>query len=335
MKYQTLYKRILGVGLMLALLTGCTAPAIPAPTPMPPTSSPTVEVTLSPTVPARSTLSPMEKIWGMNGAPNSFHRPTELALDDQGNIYIIDGGNHRVQKFDKDGNFILMWGGPGAGEGQFLFQAPPAHYGSITVDKDGYVYVTDHHNRVQKFDSNGNFLMKFGDTGYIDGKFYTLYGIAVDDHGNIYTTDLTKYEVQKFDQDGNFLQKWEVPSCQPGGISSPHNLVVDGQGQIYISNADGNCIQKFDNEGNLLQHWGEMGEADGQFQKPIGLALDAQENIYVSENRNNRIQKFDPNGNFLAIYGPFDYPVGITVDHEGHVYVIEIVFGVLQKLRLQ
>src|SRR5688572_22029330 len=332
MKYQILLKRILEIGLVLVLLTGCSAPAMQAATLVPPTPSLTAEVTPSPTQTAEPT---MEQLWETNGSPNAFHLPTELALDSQGNSYVIDGGNHRVQKFDRDGNFLLMWGDSGAGDGQFMFQASPAHYGSITVDKDGYVYVTDHHNRVQKFDTNGTFLMKFGETGYGDGQFAALYGIAVDDQGNIYTTDLTKYEIQKFDSEGRFVQKWEVPSCKPGGVSVPHNVVVDSQGQIYIPNGDGNCIQKFDNEGNLLQQWGEMGEADGQLRKPISVALDAQGNIYVSENRNSRIQKFDSNGNFLAVYGPFDYPVGIAVDQEGYVYVVEIVVGRLQKLLLQ
>jgi tripartite motif-containing protein 71 len=334
MKNPTLFKQILGVGLVIALLSSCGAPATQAPTIIVPTSSPTVEVILSPTVPAQSALSPMEQLWETNGSPNAFRLPTELAVDTQGNIYVIDGGNHRVQKFDKDGNFLLTWGSPGAGDGQFLFQASPAHYGSIAVDKDSYVYVTDHHNRIQKFDSNGNFLMKFGETGYGDGEFASLYGVAVDDQGNIYTTDLTKYEIQKFDSEGILLQKWEVPSCKPGGTATPQNLVVDRQGQIYVTNRTGNCIQKFDDEGNLLKQWGETGEADGQFNKVLSIALDAQGNIYVIDNENGRVQKFDPNGNFNAAYGPFDYPAGIAVDEEGYVYVVEIVLGRLQKLRL-
>ena len=332
MKNQTLLKRILSVCITFVFLTGCTAPATPAPTIVPATSSPTVAVTPLPTQTARLK---MEKIWEINGSPNAFYRPTELAIDGQSNIYVVDGGNQRVQKFDKDGNFILMWGGPGAGDGQFLFNVPPAHYGSITVDKDGYVYVTDHHNRVQKFDSNGNFLMKFGDTGYPDGEFYNLYGIAVDDQGNIYTTDWTKYEIQKFDSEGQFIQKWEVPSCKQGGISSPSNLVVDGQGQLYVTNMSGNCVQKLNNQGNLLKQWGELGNAESQFNKPLGIALDAQGNVYVSDNENSRIQKFDSNGKFLAEFKPFSYPVGIAVDSEGYVYVVEIVSARLQKLRLQ
>ena len=331
MKYQTLLKRIPVMSLVFALLMGCGVPATQAPTPVPPTTVPTTMVTLSPTAPARPA---MEKIWSTNGSSNTFYRPTELALDSQGNIYIIDGGNQRVQKFDKDGNFLLMWGSQGPGDGQFLFQVPPAHYGSLTVDKDGYVYVTDHFNRVQKFDGNGKFLMKFGDTGYADGKFYTLYGVVVDDQGNIYTADWTKYEIQEFNSEGKFLQKWEVPSCQLGATPFPQNLFVDGQGQLYVTNDGGDCIQKFDSQGNLLQQWGGTGRSDGQFDKPLSIALDTQGNIYVTDNGNSRIQKFDSSGNFMAPYGPFDYPVGIAVDGGGYVYVVEIASARLQKMRL-
>jgi DNA-binding beta-propeller fold protein YncE len=332
MKYEILLKRILGVSLVFALLMGCGAPATQSPTLAPPTSGPTVVVTLSPTPFAKPS---MEKIWDTDGSPNTFYRPTEVALDPQGNVYIIDGGNQRVQKFDKDGNFLLMWGSQGPGDGQFLFQVPPAHYGSLTVDKDGFVYVTDHFNRVQKFDGNGNFLMKFGDTGYADGKFYTLYGVTVDDQGNIYTTDWSKYEIQEFNSEGKFLEKWEVPSCQLGATSFPQNLAIDGQGQLYVTNDGGDCIQKFDSHGTLLTQWGGTGRGDGQFDKPLSIALDTQGNIYVTDNGNSRIQKFDSNGKFLAAYGPFDYPVGIAIDQDGYVYVVEIEAARLQKIHLQ
>jgi DNA-binding beta-propeller fold protein YncE len=332
MKYEILLKRILGVSFMFALLMGCGAPATQTPTLAPPTSSPVVSVTLSPTLSAKPT---MKKIWDTDGSPNTFYRPTEVALDPQGNVYIIDGGNQRVQKFDKDGNFLLMWGSQGNGDGQFLFHVPPAHYGSIAIDKDGYVYVTDHYNRIQKFDSNGNFLMKFGDTGYAEGKFYTLYGVAVDDQGNIYTADWTKYQIQEFNSEGKFLQKWEVPSCQLGATPFPQNLIVDEQGQLYVTNDGGDCIQKFDSQGNLLQQWGGTGRGDGQFDKPLSIALDTQGNIYITDNGNSRIQKFDSNGKFLAAYGPFDYPVGIVMDQEGYVYVVEIEAAQLQKIHLQ
>ena len=329
MKNSILFYYVLGVSLLFSLF-GCSAPSIQQPTLVPPAATSTV-TTVPPTV------SPsMETIWKTNGSPDALKLPTELAVDSQGNVYVIDGDNHRVQKFDKDGNFVLSWGGLGAMDGKFLFHTnPDGFYGAITVDENDDVYVGDHHNRIQKFDSNGTFLMKFGGTGYDDGEFAVLGGIAVDSQGNIFTTDWSQNNVQKFDSKGTFLQQWDVPSCNAGGTSFPHKVVLDTQGRIYIPNAGGSCIQVFDDQGNLLKQWGELGSAPGQFHKPRSLVLDDEGNIYVSDNNNGRIQKFDSDGNFLAAYGPFEYPVGIAMDSEGYVYLVEVLAGQLQKLRLQ
>ena len=170
MKNSILFYYVLGVSLLFSLF-GCSAPSIQQPTLVPPAATSTV-TTVPPTV------SPsMETIWKTNGSPDALKLPTELAVDSQGNVYVIDGDNHRVQKFDKDGNFVLSWGGLGAMDGKFLFHTnPDGFYGAITVDENDDVYVGDHHNRIQKFDSNGTFLMKFGGTGYDDGEFAVLGG---------------------------------------------------------------------------------------------------------------------------------------------------------------
>ena len=328
MKSKILLRFVLLVSFLI-LLVGC-VPALPQPTLVPLTPTTTVAV------PPQTTTPTMETIWKTNGSPDALKLPTELAVDSQSNVYVIDGDNHRVQKFDRDGNVLLSWGGLGAVDGKFLFHTNPGgFYGTITVDENDDVYVGDHHNRIQKFDSNGNFLMKFGASGYDDGEFAALGGIAVDSQGNIFATDWSQHNVQKFDSKGIFLQKWDVPSCKAGGTSFPHKVVLDTLGRIYIPNAGGNCIQVFDDQGNLLKQWGELGSAPGQFHKPRSLALDSEGNLYVSDNNTGRIQKFDPDGTFLASYGPFEYPVGIAMDVEGFVYLVEVLSGQLHKLRLQ
>jgi len=83
-----------------------------------------------------------------------FDRPTDVAWDGQGNIFVADGlgNNARVAKFDRDGKFIKSWGQKGAGPGQF------ANVRSIAVDAQGNVYVADGGNkRIQVFDNNGTF----------------------------------------------------------------------------------------------------------------------------------------------------------------------------------
>ena len=87
----------------------------------------------------------------------SFSYPGGVAVAPNSSIYVADTDNHRIQKFDNDGNFIMKWGSEGSGDGQFKYP-----YG-IAIGPDGSVYVADYeNNRIQKFDSNGNFITKWG-----------------------------------------------------------------------------------------------------------------------------------------------------------------------------
>ena len=214
-----------------------------------------------------------------------------VAADGEGNIYVADPLNARIQKFTGDGQVAAIWGRHGTNGD--AFRLPVA----VAVDHHGQVYVADRDNhRIQVFDQHGVFLRLWGGQGARPGEFSYPMAIAVDRHGHVYVADGWNYRIQKFDHAGRFLAAWGAAGDRAGEFGGPVFLAVDGAGRVYAADTFNHRVQVFGGEGSFLGAWGSPGSGAGQFAYPTGIAVDEQGDIYVADRGNGTIQKFRPRG---------------------------------------
>jgi len=125
-----------------------------------------------------------------------FELPSGVAVNPtNGNVYVADRFNDRIQVFNSSGAFITQFGTEGSDSGQFI-----QPFGVAVNPTNGSVYVADRFNdRIQVFDSSGAFITKFGTEGPGDGQFNEPFGVAVNPTtGNVYVADLVNNRIQVF-----------------------------------------------------------------------------------------------------------------------------------------
>jgi predicted membrane-bound mannosyltransferase/DNA-binding beta-propeller fold protein YncE len=257
--------------------------------------------------------------WGSNGRnAGQFNTPRGVAIDAQGNVYIADTLNHRIQKFSRTGTPITAWGTEGNGDGQF--KEPMG----VAVDAQGNIYVADTWNhRIQKFDSSGRFLVKWSG----QGGFWGPRGIAVDGQGNVYVTDTGNKRIQKFDGTGRFLTQFGTGGAGPGQLNEPIGIAVTTDGQMFVADTNNRRIQHLDPTGKFVAEWPVAGWQGGARNEPY-LALDANGNVWASDPPNGRVIQFSPTGEVLAVAGSagrgagqFELPLGLVAGDA--LYVVD------------
>jgi len=126
--------------------------------------------------------------------PGDFGAPQGVAVDKDGNVYVTDTLNNRVEIFDADGNYISLFGKHGDGPGYF------ARPKGIAVDGDGHIWVADEmEDRLQVFNREGQLLTYIG-TGHgeLPGQFKALVGVAIDKQNRVFTTEQYPGRMQVF-----------------------------------------------------------------------------------------------------------------------------------------
>lgn len=219
------------------------------------------------------------------------------------------------------------------------------------TDAAGNVYVADTgHDRVVKFDAAGRLVVAWGGAGTDNGKFNDPYDVACDPAGTtVYVADTKNHRVQQFSVSGTsvqFVRRWgkaggpDFTGSNPGEFNEPRGIVLDGEGNVYVVDTRNYRIQKFTATGSYIRQWGTAGSDVDKFLEPNGIDISPNGLVYVVDaNQTNCYVRafttdgvpasFATGGNGWGGYtltpqqGKFSHPVGITVDDDGYVYVVD------------
>ncbi|MCW3128169.1 MAG: repeat protein [Bacteroidetes bacterium] len=315
-------------------------------------------------------LIPVTTVAGGNGwgnAANQFNlnygQAMGIRMDAAGNLYVVDPGNNRVQRYPPGStsltNGVTVAGGNGPGSAANQLNSPA----DIYLDASGNLYVADDRNdRVQKFPpgstsaTNGMTVAGGNGGGSAANQFSGPRSLCFDAAGNLYVSDVANNRIQRFPP-GSTSASNGVTVAGGHGLGHASNqftqqwgINIDANGYLYVADANDSRIMRYPpgstsaDTGVTVMDFYYIGSSYNLLNYPSSILFDQSGNLYVVDMGFNLVLKFHPGyhpgsmgeivagGNGMG-YGmdQLHYPTGICLDPAGNIYVLDSYNGRVQK----
>ncbi|NOZ26560.1 MAG: hypothetical protein GXP39_00720 [Chloroflexi bacterium] len=284
--------------------------------------------------PARREPLLWQIVWvvGGNGsAPGQFFRPMNLAVDEQGFVYVADADNRRIQKLRaSDGGFVSEWGRLGTKPGEL------EHEMGLALADGGVLYVSDRwNNRVQAWSTDGQFL------GVVvpPGEVAAPRAIVALPDGDLLVASAGHRQIRRFTPDGALKATWGEPGTGPGQFVEPVGLAYDAErGLVYVTDAGKHTVQQYTVDGTFLAEWPAPGVTWESY-----AAVDGEGRLHVTAPNENTLYILDSDGtmliwgtketSFSPVEGGLNHPMGLTFDENGDLYLTNTWADQVMRLR--
>ena len=267
-----------------------------------------------------------------------FDNPQGVGIDREGQIYIADSRNSRVQVLKISGSpkpfMTAQTQSPPIVEFDSFKKAEKGISDLIATPGDNLYLLSRETNRAILMGATN---LVFGKSGSKPGQFENPEALSVGTNGKVFVADSGNHRAQVLGPDGSYEYDFGKRGTKTGQFSRPSGIAVNSKGLIYLADTENNRIQIFNSDAIFLKAFGQRSKVvddknpeEGNFNAPTALAVDSKNQVYVLDSGNHRIQVFSEEGQFLRVIGKqgkkvgeFFQPVDISIDGDDYLYVAD------------